>query len=149
MEGAYDLYFNQLSDGGKYCLFTRQSYSDFRDLWWSKCDFARPVRVTDANPQRENYLWGCVKLVEWTNFEGKRNRGLLYLPDNYDSTKRYPVIVNFYETHSGDLHSYPIPSLSSAMINTVTYVSNRVCGVYARRAFYHWGSGRELLQCCR
>ena len=124
MEGAYDLYFNQLSDGGKYCLFTRQSYSDFRDLWWSKCDFARPVRVTDANPQRENYLWGCVKLVEWTNFEGKRNRGLLYLPDNYDSTKRYPVIVNFYETHSGDLHSYPIPSLSSAMINTVTYVSN-------------------------
>jgi len=124
MEGAYDLYFNQLSDGGKYCLFTRQSYSDFRDLWWSKCDFARPVRVTDANPQRENYLWGSVKLVEWTNFEGKRNRGLLYLPDNYDSTKRYPVIVNFYETHTGELHSYPIPSLSSAMINTVTYVSN-------------------------
>jgi len=124
MEEAYDLYFHQLSDGGKYCLFTRQNYTDFRDLWWSKSDFTRPVRVTDVNPQRENYLWGSVELVEWTNFDGKRNRGLLYLPENYDSSKRYPVIVNFYETHSGDLHTYPLPALSSAMINVITYVSN-------------------------
>ena len=60
-----------------------------------------PYRITNTNPQQENYLWGSVQLVEWTNFEGKPNRGLLYLPENYDLTKRYPVIVNFYETHTG------------------------------------------------
>ena len=124
MSGAYDLYFNQQSEDGKFYLFTRQSYTEFRELWWSKNDFTRPVRITNTNPQQENYLWGSVQLVEWTNFEGKSNRGLLYLPENYDSTKRYPVIVNFYETHTGDLHTYQLPSLSSAMINTVTYVSN-------------------------
>ena len=62
---------------------------------------------------------------KWTNYEGKPNRGLLYLPEGYDSTKTYPTIVNFYETHTGDITQlYHVPALSSAMINTVTYVSN-------------------------
>ena len=124
MEGAYALNFNELTRDRKYCMFIRQSYSEFRDIWWSKTNFAHPVKITETNPQQKEYYWGSVKLVEWVNFEGKRNRGLLYLPENYDSTKRYPVIVNFYETHTGDLHTYQLPSLSSAMINTVTYVSN-------------------------
>ena len=82
------------------------------------------MRLTDVNPQRKDYNWGSVQLVDWTNYEGKRNRGLLYLPEDYDPTRRYPVIVNFYETHTQDLHGYPIPMLSSGMINVVTYVSN-------------------------
>ncbi|MFR5659853.1 MAG: alpha/beta hydrolase family protein, partial [Butyricimonas faecihominis] len=124
MEGPYALSFRALSQDRKYCLFIRQGYSEFRDIWWSKADFANPVKITEANPQQKDYHWGSVKLVEWVNYEGKRNRGLLYLPDNYDSSKTYPVIVNFYETHTGELHISPIPTLSSAMINVVTYVSN-------------------------
>ncbi|MFR4039323.1 MAG: hypothetical protein ACLTZT_17465 [Butyricimonas faecalis] len=113
-----------MSQDKKYCMFIRQSYSEFRDIWWSKTDFVNPVKITEANPQQKDYRWGSVKLVEWVNYEGKRNRGLLYLPDDYDSSKTYPVIVNFYETHTGELHISPLPTLSSAMINTVTYVSN-------------------------
>ena len=124
MEGPYALSFRALSQDRKYCVFIRQSYSEFRDIWWSKTDFVNPVKITEANPQQKDYHWGSVKLVEWVNYEGKRNRGLLYLPDDYDSSKTYPVIVNFYETHTGELHVSPIPTLSSAMINTVTYVSN-------------------------
>lgn len=124
MEGPYGLYINQLSEDGRYCMFTRQSYSEFREIWWSKCDFGHPKQITETNPQQKNYHWGSVKLVEWTNFEGKRNRGLLYLPDGYDPGKPYPTIVNFYETHTEGLHVYPLPALSSAMINTITYVSN-------------------------
>ena len=124
MEGPYALSFRALSQDRKYCVFIRQSYSEFRDIWWSKTDFVNPVKITEANPQQKDYHWGSVKLVEWVNYEGKRNRGLLYLPDDYDSSKTYPVIVNFYETHTGELHVSPVPALSSAMINVVTYVSN-------------------------
>lgn len=124
MEGPYALNFNQVTNDGKYCMYIRQNYHEFRDIWWSKTDFVRPVKITDTNPQQKDYRWGSVQLVEWTNFEGKRNRGLLYLPDDYDPSKRYPVIVNFYETHTGDIHVNPVPALSSAMINVVTYVSN-------------------------
>ena len=124
MEGPYNVSVKQFSEDGKYCMFIRQSYTEFRDIWWSRTDFKKPMRLTDVNPQRKDYNWGSVQLVEWTNYEGKRNRGLLYLPEDYDPTRRYPVIVNFYETHTQDLHGYPIPMLSSGMINVVTYVSN-------------------------
>ena len=124
MEGAYAIRVHQISQNGKACIFTRQSYSDFRDLWWSRTNFVKPVRVTEANPQQKNYHWGSVKLVEWKAFDGTRNRGLLYLPDDYDASKLYPVIVNFYETHTGEIHVYPLPDLSSAMINVVSYVSD-------------------------
>lgn len=43
---------------------TKQSYVDFRDLWWSKMNFVKPVRVTEANPQQKDYYWGRVNLVE-------------------------------------------------------------------------------------
>ena len=124
MEGAFALRIHHVSQDGKACIFTKQSYADFRDLWWSRMNFVKPVRVTEANPQQKDYHWGSVKLVEWKTFEGKRNRGLLYLPDNYDVSKRYPVIVNFYETHTNDIHVQPVPDLSSGMMNVVSYVSD-------------------------
>lgn len=124
MEGAFAIRVQQISQDGNACIFLRQSYSEFRDLWWSKMNFTKPVRVTEANPQQKNYHWGEVKLVEWKMFDGTSNRGLLYLPDDYDAQKPYPVIVNFYETHTGDIHIHPVPDWSSAMINVVSYVSD-------------------------
>ncbi|WP_303178590.1 prolyl oligopeptidase family serine peptidase [uncultured Butyricimonas sp.] len=123
-EGAYNLNVNQTSEGNKYCLFTRESYSESKEIWWCKSDFTRPVKVSDSNPQQKEYCWGSARLVEWTNLEGKKNRGLLYLPENYNSSKRYPVIVNFYEIVTPKYHIYPTPTLTKAMINAISYVSD-------------------------
>ena len=123
-EGAYCLNVLQVAENGKYCIFTRESYTDPREIWWSKNDFKHPVKVTNSNPQQKDYNWGSVQLVEWTNFDGQPNRGLLYLPENYNPSKRYPVIVNFYETLTYKYHLYPTPSQTKAMINVVSYVSN-------------------------
>lgn len=124
IEGPWLLRVLKMSDNRKYCIFHRQSYTDFRDLWWSKMDFAHPVKVTDANPQQKEYNWGTAKLVKWTNYEGKPNEGLLYLPENYNPEKKYPVLVQFYETHTGELNVYHAPALSSAMADIPTFVSN-------------------------
>ncbi len=124
IEGPFSISILQRSENQKACIFYKQSYTEFRDLWWSDLMFMNPSRLTDANPQQKNYFWGTVKLVKWTNYNGKENAGLLYLPENYDPHKRYPVIVNFYETHSETLHDYIVPTLSSGMINVVSYVSN-------------------------
>ena len=96
-------------------LCIKQSYADDRDLW---------VRDgQDVNPQQCDYKWGSAQLVEWTNYKGKKNQGVLYLPDGYDKNKSYPTIVTFYETHSSELHIHPVPGLSQAMIDIPTYVS--------------------------
>lgn len=124
MEGNYVYTIHRFSDNHKYCVWNRQNVSEFRDLWWSKADFSNPVRVTDANPQQADYKWGTVKLVKWTNYENKENKGLLYLPEDYDPQKEYPVLVQFYETHSGELNIYHAPLLSSALGDPVYFASN-------------------------
>ena len=62
--------------------------------------------------------------MEWTNYENKSNKGILYLPEDYDADKEYPVLVQFYETHSGGLNVYHAPMLSSAMADVIYFVSN-------------------------
>ena len=56
MEGPYSVTVNQKSENQKYCIFTRQGYTEFRDLWWSDLAFTRPVKITNTNPQQENYF---------------------------------------------------------------------------------------------
>lgn len=112
------------SDNHKYCLWARQNVSTFPDLYHSTSTFTDIKRVTDANPQQKQYLWGSVKIVEWKNYEGKQNRGLLYLPEGYDSKQTYPVIVQFYETHTEEKNNYIMPLLSSAMANATYAMSN-------------------------
>ena len=104
-------------------LCMKQSYADDRDLWVCDGQGRRLKKVTDVNPQQCNYKWGSAQLVEWTNYKGKNNQGILYLPDGYDKNKSYPTIVTFYETHSSELHIHPVPGLSQAMIDIPTYVS--------------------------
>lgn len=123
-QGPYIYAIHRFSDNQKYCIWNRQNMSEFRDLWWSKADFSDPIRITNANPQQSEYKWGTAKLVEWTNYENKPNKGILYLPEDYDPQKEYPVLVQFYETHSGGLNTYHAPMLSSAMGDVMYFVSN-------------------------
>jgi hypothetical protein len=105
-------------------LFSRQSYVQYPDLWFSNNQFRQPRRLTNANPQQQQVQWGRANLFSWTNYEGKPNEGILYLPQDFDTGKRYPVIVDFYEKHSNDLHEYLPPEYSTSTINIPTYVSN-------------------------
>ena len=124
MEGNYVYTIHRFSDNHEYCVWNRQNVSEFRDLWWSKSDFSNSVKVTNANPQQADYKWGTVKLIKWTNYENKENKGLLYLPEDYDPQKEYPALVQFYETHSGELNIYHAPLLSSALGDPMYFASN-------------------------
>jgi dipeptidyl aminopeptidase/acylaminoacyl peptidase len=122
--GDYNISVKAVSEDGKQCLFTKQSYSIPEDLWVSDAVFAKRVQVTRLNPQQQQYKWGSVQVVEWQNYNGKQNQGLLYLPENYNPAKKYPMIVDFYQTHSQDLNDYINPEYPTSTINIVTYVSN-------------------------
>lgn len=104
-------------------LFSKESYTVFQDLWWANSSFGSQQKVTDVNPQQKEYAWGTSKLMTWKSFNGKENQGNIYLPDNYDSKKKYPVIVHFYEKHTEDFNTYQLPEVSTSNINIPTYVS--------------------------
>lgn len=120
----YDVKIHSIAGDGHSCLFSKESYQINPDVWYGDVDFKKSKQLTDCNPQQKDFNWGTAKVVKWKTFDGKDDEGLLYLPEGYDSTKQYPMIVDFYETHSQDLHDYIVPEYSSSTINISTYVSN-------------------------
>lgn len=134
----YSVRISAMAGDGKSCLFIKQNFSTYPDLWFGKTDFKKALRLTDINPQQKQYNWGTAKLVEWKNYEGKQNQGVLYVPGDYDSTKAYPMIVDFYETHTGEMHSYLTPEYSTSTIDIPTYVSN---GYLVFRPDIHFKTG--------
>ncbi len=105
-------------------LWRKSSFTTYPYLWVSDMFFNNPRRISDANPQQDQYLWGSVRLVDWHSFGNEPLQGLLYMPEDLDTTKKHPMIVYFYERSSDGLHLHQVPSPSRSTINRSFYVSN-------------------------
>ncbi|MCW5911432.1 MAG: S9 family peptidase [Cyclobacteriaceae bacterium] len=105
-------------------LFTRETFNEFPDVWASNLTFANPKKISNANPQQKNYLWGTVELVNYTSLDNVPLQGLLYKPENFDPKKKYPMLVYFYEKSSDGLYSYSKPQPAWSIIQRVMCVSN-------------------------
>ncbi len=108
---------------GNSMVFTYASFTKFPDLNLTYDNFATSIRITDANPQQSDYRWGTTEIFKWTAYDGKELEGVLVKPDDYDPSKKYPVIVNFYERSSDRLHSHRAPYPGRSTINYSFYVS--------------------------
>ncbi|MEV4886038.1 S9 family peptidase [Chitinophaga ginsengisegetis] len=86
-------------------------------------DFRKFTPISDVYPER-SYNWYKAELHSWETSEGVVLQGILYKPENFDSTKRYPLIFNYYEKLSANLNVCFIPNYSSSSIDIPTYVSN-------------------------
>jgi dipeptidyl aminopeptidase/acylaminoacyl peptidase len=104
--------------------YTRQCFVEFPDLWLADVDFQGARKITRANPQQDDYLWGTAELVEWTGADGDRLQGILIKPGGFDYGKKYPMITYFYEKLSDGLHSYRAPAPSASTVNLSYFASN-------------------------
>lgn len=104
-------------------LFTRQTTQEFPDLWAAGPDLADARRLSDANPQQARFLWPTVELVRWRSDDGVELKGLLHRPANFDPSRKYPMVVYFYEQLSDNLHAYTPPA-GRNIINPTVYASN-------------------------
>ena len=75
------------------------------------------------NPQQNNYNWGTAELFKWKAYTGKETEGVLYKPENFDATKKYPMIVYFYERNAATLYNYNAPSPTPSRLNIPFFVS--------------------------
>lgn len=105
-------------------LFTKESYSEFPDLWVSNMKFDKPRKITDANPQQKEFNWLFANLVKWNSFTGEELEGILYMPENFNPRVKYPMIVYYYERNSDNYFRYSVPSPSRSVINRPLYASN-------------------------
>ena len=103
-------------------LITKGTFVDFPNLYTGP-SLTSLTKISDANPQQRMYNWGTVELVRWNSADGVPLKGLLFKPENFDPTKKYPMIVYHYEDLSQNLHSY-VPPNGRNVTNPTHYVSN-------------------------
>jgi dipeptidyl aminopeptidase/acylaminoacyl peptidase len=104
-------------------VVTQARFDEFPDLWLTDTSFRDMRKVSNANPQQSEFIWGRSELMSYVNADGKTLRAVLTKPENFDPSKKYPLMVYIYEELSEGLHSYRAPAPGTS-INITRYVSN-------------------------
>lgn len=103
-------------------VFSKETFDSSPDLYFKAKN--NPLKkVSNINPQQSEYSWGTMESVQWINFTGKPNKGLLVKPDHFDPKKKYPLIVNFYEKSTDAIHAYRPPEPLRSQISYSYYAS--------------------------
>lgn len=84
---------------------------------------SKTKKVSDSNPWMPEYSWGKAELFKWYAYDGRPSEGILYLPDDFEPGKEYPMISYFYETYTEDLYKHFDMEPSWSWINFPFYVS--------------------------
>jgi dipeptidyl aminopeptidase/acylaminoacyl peptidase len=139
--------FPRKADDSDVIMLTRGSFQEFPDLWVTDLSFGNMRKMSDANPQQSEYLWGTAELTYWNSTDGMPLTGILYKPENFDPSQKYPMMVYFYEKMSNTLHSHRAPSPGGSSINISFYVS-RGYVVFVPDIHYRDGyPGESALKC--
>ncbi|HEX5216881.1 MAG TPA: prolyl oligopeptidase family serine peptidase [Vicinamibacterales bacterium] len=129
-------------------LFTRQTFVEFPDLRVSGPDFKNSTKISDANPQQAEFKWGKRILFDFKNKDGMRLQGILALPDDYKAGEKRPMIVNFYEDNSQNLHRYSAPSYLTGMGSSpIQAVSEGYITMLPDIHFRTGSSHSDMLEC--
>lgn len=104
----YQRNFLKAKDADVY-LVTRQRSDDSPNIF-STSDFKTFKPVSQVYPEKR-VNWFDSELVEFLTVDGLITRGILYKPQDFDSMKKYPLIIHYYDKKSDDLNIYqhPIP----------------------------------------
>lgn len=140
------VYLNRSKDG-KVITFVKHNFENSPNVWITKDNFKTQTKITDINPQQRDYNWGTSELVKWRSAIGQELDGVLYKPENFDPTKKYPMIVYFYERNSQYLHYYRPPAASRSVINIPFFVSNEYLVFVPDIAYQVGHPGKSALDC--
>ncbi len=104
--------------------FVEANFSVLPNVWIApKGIFSKALKVSDSNPQAKDYYWGSARLVRWNAYDGTPSDGVLYVPEDLDPTKKYPMLCVFYETGSEKLYNHFVMEPSWSWVNYPFYVS--------------------------
>lgn len=93
-------------------VYTEESYTEFPDAWVTDTSFRKPRKITEVNPQLDDFDLGQAELVEWTSVDGIPLQGILIKPAGHEEGERYPVLVYYYRFFSQRLHRFNDPQIN-------------------------------------
>lgn len=126
-------------------IVQRMTAAESPNLFFSK-DFKRFKRLSDVTPEK-HFNWLTTQLFSWNMSDGTVSQGIIYKPENFDPTKKYPVIFQYYQRNSEGLNAYLRPHWSEATIDIPTYVSNGYVVVVPDIHYVIGNTGKSALGC--
>lgn len=129
-------------------LLTASTFRKDPNLLVTDTEFRHLRKVSDANPQQKDLLWGSAEMISFRNANGGELQGILYKPENFNPLKKYPMMVYLYERLSDRLHNFipPRPEWGHA-INISYYVSNGYVVLAPDIAYTIGKPGQSALAC--
>ena len=103
-------------------VFTRQRFDESPNAFVAS-DFTSAKQMSATNAFQKDYAWGKAELMNFTSTIGVPLQAILYYPANYDTKKKYPMIVYTYELLTSGLHRYIAPR-ENDYYNTNVFTQN-------------------------
>jgi dipeptidyl aminopeptidase/acylaminoacyl peptidase len=104
-------------------LLRKSTVSQYPELTVITNDWKSERVISTTNPQQNDYVWSSVELVKWKSYSGIELEGLVYKPTDFDATKKYPLIIYYYELNSDELHAHHPPRPTASVIHPTEYAS--------------------------
>lgn len=104
-------------------LLRKSTVSNYPELTVLSNDWKNEKDISKTNPQQSEYVWSTVELIKWKSYSGIELEGLVYKPTDFDDTKKYPLIIYYYELNSDKLHAHHSPRPTASIIHPTEYAS--------------------------
>lgn len=127
-------------------LLTASTFNEFPDLLVTGSDFKELKKVSNANPQKAQLLWGTAEIITFKNIDGVPLSATLMKPENFDPGKKYPMLIYIYERLSDGLHRFVDPRPGHS-INASYYVSNGYLVLMPDIVYTIGHPGQSALKC--
>ena len=85
-----------VTEDGTRVVYSREDAQHENELWVSDPSFRDSQRLTNLNPQFDQYQMGAARLIHWLSDDGRPLQGTLLLPAGYKEGVRYPLLVWVY-----------------------------------------------------
>lgn len=105
----HPVYFQRMKKTGKGNYWISEGFNIPPELWYRSDGSDSPIKLKALFPKYEDRGHGSIELVEYSNSNGSRLKGILYYPVDFDSKLQYPMVVHIYENQSNQLNRFYTP----------------------------------------
>lgn len=104
--GVFDNHFIKARDTGIYLV--RKEQAGQAPNIFSTTDFRNFSPITNLYPEKA-VNWITSGLVTFKTLAGTKTQAILYKPENFNPTNKYPLLIHYYKERSEELNRYPPP----------------------------------------
>ncbi len=102
--------------------YTKEDFGHSPDLF-TRLDDGTENKLSAINPQQSGYSWGSAELFNYKAYDGREATGMVFKPENFNPSRRYPMIAYFYERLSDSLYRYRPPAPVRSRLDISFFVS--------------------------